>query len=378
MDAYGFTYGRTSPALWSQVGTPGIQDEQTAKIARLMSPQVSKNNFDGVRIALALIVVFAHLSILTQAPEFREFLKVFDKYFAVEGFFAISGFLVTRSYLASDSVLDYAEKRVRRIYPAYLAAVALSVFIGAYVSTLTLPGFFSSAQTFRYVVSNAALLNFLQPTLPSALNGNPIQAINGALWSIKVEVMLYCCVPAVLYLFARFGKATSAITIYVFAVVWVYVFTYVYRGSHSDEIARQFPGQSSYFVLGALLATDERILAATKWIALASMVYLIATDDPRLGVIADPVAYTAIVIYLSTSAFKCLNFGRYGDMSYGIYLYHFPIIQLLIVLHVFAFNAWIGLAAALAFTLMAAFVSWHVIEKPLLKRTSHYVVAAQR
>ena len=60
-----------------------------------------KNNFDSVRIGLALIVVFAHIGALTQLKEFGWFANVFDSDFAVKGFFAISGFLVTKSYLSS-------------------------------------------------------------------------------------------------------------------------------------------------------------------------------------------------------------------------------------------------------------------------------------
>ena len=85
--------------------------------------KMDKNNFDGVRIGLALIVVFAHLSALTQITNFKIFESFFDSNFAVRGFFAISGYLVTKSYLTSISVLEYTEKRLRRIYPAYVTVI---------------------------------------------------------------------------------------------------------------------------------------------------------------------------------------------------------------------------------------------------------------
>ncbi len=69
-----------------------------------------KNNFDGVRISLALIVFFAHVSALTQAHEFKFFEVIFDSNFAVKGFFAISGFLVTQSYLNCHSNFEYFKK----------------------------------------------------------------------------------------------------------------------------------------------------------------------------------------------------------------------------------------------------------------------------
>ena len=76
---------------------------------------MNKNNFDSVRVGLALIVVFAHLAALTQLENFKIFEKIFDSNFAVKGFFAISGFLVARSFLTSNGLKDYAEKRLRRI-----------------------------------------------------------------------------------------------------------------------------------------------------------------------------------------------------------------------------------------------------------------------
>lgn len=337
---------------------------------------MNKDNFDGVRIGLAVIVVFAHLFFLTQLQEFASFALIFDADFAVKGFFAISGFLVTQSYLASSSIREYAEKRLRRIYPAYLASVLLSLAIGVYATTLSLAEFFTSPQTLKYLVANAVFLNFLQTTLPSALAENPIQMLNGSLWTIKVEVALYFCVPATVYLYRKFGSTSSAVVLILLSITWVYFFVHVHSGITGAAIARQFPGQLSYFVAGSLLSVNAQMLSRIKWIAAASLVALLSTDNPYVRLVLDPIAYSAIVIFLSTSAFKSLNFGKYGDISYGIYLYHFPIIQLLIFLGIFKSNAWLGVVATFFLAILAALVSWHAVEKPLLRRGSHYVVIA--
>lgn len=338
---------------------------------------MNKNNFDGVRIGLALIVVFAHLSALTQLGDFKYFKYIFDSNFAVKGFFSISGFLVTRSYLTSKNSLEYAEKRFRRIYPAYVTTILLCLFIGAYTTTLSPPDFFKAPQTWRYVISNALFLNFLQPTLPSALVGNPIHTLNGSLWTIKVEVMLYLCVPPMLYLFKRFGTITTATILVTLSIIWVCLFDIFYNGNVGDEIARQLPGQLSYFAIGSLFAVNAKLLSHIKWIAFPSLAMLFAVSNIYAKLLLDPIAYSTIVIYLSTSAFRSMNFGKYGDISYGIYLYHFPIIQLLIFLGLFESNAWLGFTSTLMLTLFFALVSWHMIEKRLLKRTSHYVLATQ-
>lgn len=336
---------------------------------------MDKNNFDGVRIALALIVVFAHLAALTQAADFKYFEVIFGSNFAVKGFFAISGFLVTKSYLSSRSTLEYAEKRIRRIYPAYTTAIVLCLVIGFFATTLNTSDFLKSPQTLKYILANLTFLNFLQPTLPAVFETNPTQALNGALWTIKVEVMLYFCIPALIYFFKRVGSSTTTVVIFFLSVAWVYFFTFHYSGSKGEEIARQFPGQLSYFALGAFFAVNEKAIANIRVIALVSLLALFMTNNPLAKLIIDPIAYSSIVIYLSIAAFKSLNLGKYGDISYGIYLYHFPIIQVLIFLGAFEANVWIGLISTFVITLITALASWHFIEKKLLKRTSHYVVA---
>lgn len=333
----------------------------------------NKNNFDGVRIALALIVVFSHISALTQISNFKYFDVIFDSNFAVKGFFAISGFLVTKSYLSSRNIREYLEKRLRRIYPAYLVSIIFCLLIALFVTRLSFLEFIKSTATLKYVFANLVFFNFIQPVLPTVFDTNPTQALNGALWTIKVEVMLYFLVPGLIYFFKKFGQKKTTVFLFTLSVIWVYFFDFLYSGSHAQELARQFPGQLSYFSLGAFFSVNEKALKNIMLIALVSLIFLFLINNPLAKLIIDPIAYSSIVIFLSLDACKSLNLGKYGDISYGIYLYHFPIIQLLISLQLFKFNIWIGLAAVILFTLIAALVSWHSIEKRFLKRTSHFV-----
>ena len=334
---------------------------------------MDKNNFDGVRISLALIVVFAHIAALTKMQDFKYFEIIFDANFAVKGFFAISGFLVAKSYLSSRNTLEYAEKRLRRIYPAYTASIILSFVIGLIATTLSVSEYLQSSQTLKYIIANLIFLNFVQPTLPAVFENNPMQALNGALWTIKVEIMLYFCIPALIYLFKRFGSTRTTLIVFFLSVAWVYFFTVHYSGNNGVELARQFPGQLSYFILGALYAVNSKALNKIKIIAFISLIALFVTENPSAKLFIDPIAYSSIVILISVDAFRKVNIGKYGDISYGIYLYHFPIIQALIFTETFKNNIWIGFYATIVLTLLAALASWHLVEKKLLKRTSHYV-----
>lgn len=339
---------------------------------------VDKNNFDGVRIGLALIVVFAHLSALTELSAFSSFGKYFDSDFAVKGFFAISGFLVMKSYFNSPTLTDFCEKRFRRIYPAYLCAILLCLTIGVWTTKLPLADFFISPQTIKYLLVNAAMLNFLQPTLPLTFEGNPVSTLNGSLWTIKVEVSLYLLVPTLFWLFTRFQSTGAALVLAVASSLWVYFFKSHYTGGIGAELSRQFPGQLSYFALGSVMAINKKIFEKQLIILCASAALFLATSQNVARLFFEPFFYSSLVLFLSTKASRNLNVGRYGDISYGIYLYHFPIIQIFVYFKVFQDNPYLGLLATFALTVAAALCSWHFIEKRFLKRSSHYLAAATR
>ena len=71
------------------------------------------------------------------------------------------------------------------------------------------------------------------------------------------------------------------------------------------------------------------------------------------------------------------NFGRYGDFSYGFYILHFPVLQTMVVLGVFAWSPFAALAIACAVVLTLAVLLWHLVEQPFLARSSHFVKATK-
>lgn len=336
------------------------------------------NNFDGVRLWLALIVFFSHLSALTKNSEFWIFEQYANADFAVKGFFAISGYLVTRSFLNGGGILEFFEKRIRRIYPAYLGALLLCIMVGLTTTEMTKVDFLASSETIRYIISNAIFLNFLQPTLPMVFEENPLQTMNGSLWTIKIEMMLYACIPLIVLFFRKFSVTWVFFYILILSVVWIYYFKNISNLSIAEELSRQFPGQLSYFSFGIFLAIKPESQKRLGIISFISLSLLIFINNPIAKLLIEPFAYSTIVLFLSRLKMRHINFGKYGDISYGIYLYHFPIIQTLIMLEVFKENAYFGVVLALSLTLIISIVSWHCIEKPFLKRTSYYVEIAQK
>lgn len=326
------------------------------------------NNFDLLRLLAAIDVVALHVVDLTRAPQLA-FLGEVDTKLALSVFFVISGFLIVQSYERSPSLADYTAKRARRILPAYVAVVLGAVALGAWLTTLPLAEYFG-ATTLKYLVANLSFLNFIQPWLPGVFANNPIPAVNGALWTIKVEVMFYASVPILVWLVRRIGLWPVMIAGYLFACGWWWYFTGLAastgRGAYF-ELAKQLPGQLMYFLPGALL------YYRLDWVLRHGPAFGLVCGWGLFAAVAlewtylFPLALAGSVIFVALVVPHLGNATRFGDLSYGVYVLHFPIIQTLLQLGLFE-QPWVGLTWLAALLLPAALASWHLVEKRFLQR----------
>ena len=145
------------------------------------------NNFDLLRFLLASTVFLVHVHVLSGKDDVAFLSRYLSSEFAVKAFFVVSGYLIFRSYEVSNSIADYFEKRIRRIYPAYATVILICAFGGAFFTQASLSDYFSLAWL-KYVAANLVFLNFLALNLPGLFGGNLFEAVNGALWTLKIEV----------------------------------------------------------------------------------------------------------------------------------------------------------------------------------------------
>lgn len=188
----------------------------------LLRPQVSpllhnENNLDIVRYYLSFAVLFAHFAELTGTANYFPT----SSYTAVGGFFMLSGFLVFFSYLRSKSLKQYFLRRAQRILPPYIAIVLLCAVGGVFITNLSAGDYFSSSQFWQYLGANLTFANFLQPSLPGVFEGQVYESVNGSLWTMKVEVLLYLSIPLAAWLMMRSSR--------VWALVLIYVLSYIYK-----------------------------------------------------------------------------------------------------------------------------------------------------
>ena len=342
-------------------------------------PVPQRNNFDLLRFLFAGAVVLYHARICSLAPEL-DFLRVISADLAVKSFFVVSGFLVFMSFEQSRSTREYFGKRIRRIYPAYATVVIAAALVGACITEAPWREYFSSG-VWRYLAANLAFANFLAPTLPGVFVHNPVTEVNGALWTIKIEVMFYLCVPALAWLAARSGRTRVLALAYAFGIAWsVGLGLFAARSENGTLFARlayQLPGQLGYFAAGALCYYHLPALRRhwTPAVALGVVGLLVGNAWPVLKFGIEPAALALVVVFLAFGVRHLGNFARYGDLSYGVYIIHVPVLQTLVAAGLFERSPFGALTLAIALVLALAFASWHLVEKPFLQRSSHYVVA---
>ena len=350
---------------------------------------LDRNNLDCIRLIMASIVVLFHLSALANLSELSAFGIYLSPHFAVRSFFVISGLLIYRSYARSSSIPSYMEKRFRRIYPAYFTVVTIGAIALFWLSTSPFSHYFGVG-FWKYLGANLLFLNFLAPSLPGVFRSNIVSPVNGALWTLKIEVAFYLLVPVIHSLCRRVGTKTVIAAIFGFSCAWKYGFAWLASlqasrsidamdtsRSISDQLAVQFPGQLMYFCAGILL------LLYFDWLklhfpAIACITLVLFLVDHWFTRSALDVFWISGVVFVFGFWRYLGNFSKYGDFSYGIYIVHWPIIQVLIVLGATRLNPVLFCCISLTLIGLTALLLWHLVESRFLQKSSHYKQAFQR
>jgi len=330
-----------------------------------MTASPRANNFDALRLLAAATVIFSHSFLIAEGNDHREPLIVMSgnqSIFGLAGvfvFFAISGFLVTQSYEATRAPLAFLAKRALRIFPGLFVALVVSGFVLApLVSTLPLAEYFRRPEPWRYVFWNM-LLDLRQHELPRTMFvNNPVGLeINGSLWTLRYEVEMYLMVLVLGV--ARLLILPVMLGLLALGLACIYF--------PSLDVLGGWGWTLSFFASGMILyrLRDTRILDAR--IALAALVALILTV--RFGGFIQFFSLTGcyLAIFLALDRrLPVIPAARFGDLSYGLYIYGWPSEQA-VIWALGGHAAWwqvSGLGLLLAGVM--AFLSWHLIERPAL------------
>lgn len=328
--------------------------------------KININNFDFLRIVFALTVAISHFIELSAVEFFLPIKKFFNTRLAIDGFFIISGFLIAKSYENSLTTKDYIIRRIKRIFPAYFFIILISAFFLFFISSNSATDYFLNGQFWRYLIANLTFQNYFEPCLPGVFETQNICAVNGALWTIKIEEAFYLSLPIFYWLFKKKYMSFNlliAIT-YVSSIVY---FNY-FMAQDNYRIAKQLPGAFAFFAVGILFYKHFQFLFKWRHYIIVPSLLLFILEQYALGTqILKPIAYGFMVFYLAYN-FKFLNnFGKYGDFTYGIYIYHFPVIQVFVYLELFKiYSPLLMFVFTIILVLLLAILSWNYIELPFL------------
>ena len=338
----------------------------------------TSNRFDLIRLVLAsLVFVFHTVALSARESTPLEPILADLAELSIQGFFIVSGALVYGSYQRSRGLLDYASKRFRRLYPAYAVIIIVPTFV-ALVMAIQAPERF--AQIGEYLGANLLFLNFVEPNLPGLFEVNRFSEVNGALWTLKIEVMFYLILPVIAWILARLGR------FWWIGIAVLVVGAFAWRESmlaldhrYADQLARQLPGQMMYFAAGITLwrLVDVMRPHAVALFFIGAAVLALALSIPSLDALRV-LGLTSLIAGIAFMPGPQLNAAAWGDVSYGVYITHFPIVQALVAFGVFsAMGPVMGLAISAVLVFAASYALWWWVERPALRADSHYRQAAE-
>lgn len=333
------------------------------------------NCFDFLRFLFAFNVVLGHLTVIALFPELQQYSRFFDTGLSVTGFFVISGFLIAQSFDRSSSIQSYFSKRAKRLLPAYILVVLACAFGLVVLSALPAKEYFLSAEWWRYLGANLTFLNFLQPSLPGVFESSYINdnSVNPALWTLKIEVGFYLIIPLLMMWLRRSIRPWLILSsLYILAVIYRNGLLSLADMTGTEMysfLARQLPGFMSYFAAGmaGYIYKDYFLKYKNHIITPALLVFGI---EYYYGLdIFTPLCWGIIVLWAAYSLPALNNFAKYGDISYGIYIYHGPILKTLLTLGAFtSIGIWPAVVLYVVIVVAFGLASWHLLENRFLQR----------
>jgi peptidoglycan/LPS O-acetylase OafA/YrhL len=358
------------------------------------------NAFDFVRLSLALLVVIGHsggVGDFGWAPQLK--MRDWEMTFtglatlAVYGFFVISGFLITKSWHHSKSLQEFGGKRLRRIYPGYLVSLLVCGLVFVPIFFWLKEGFdplrfvkLHGKETVQFVIQNL-FVEVRQAGitgLSSDLQGSYL-GVNSPYWSLIHEVRAYGLVAILgvvgLLQSRRFVLGLAIVFNLIYAVCSLdYVLNFGSKSLHFRDLISSYLAHYhifiifTYFIFGMMFYTLVDKIVWNNWLYCLSILGLIVGWKFDIFPIVAPVCFSYFTLY-SSQILPFRNLAKaIGDLSYGIYIYSWPIQLCLLYLGLnkVTGNKFLDLPiyalASIVLSMAAGWLSWNLVEKRWLAR----------
>lgn len=336
------------------------------------------NNFDFLRFLFAILVVISHSYPLSGRNESSQWIHQMTNgqidlaQIGLSGFFIISGFFIFKSLERSKNIFDYFIKRFLRLFPALIVVLLLTIVLAPLVYESELP-FLKNRSVYTYVPNNVILYNF-QSGIKGIFDTNAYHAINGSLWTIRYEFSLYIGL-SLLLLVRKQAQVIFLLLSFVFILFYSLYNFYLSKFAGSTLLGIQgyhLLNLGTFFIGGSLLSSVnfEKFKYKRIVLSIAVVILLLSFLFNHYNSVKH-IIFPIIILLIGFIPLSFISsFGKFGDMSYGIYIYSFPIQQTL--MYFFKMNTYSLMFTSVLLSIGFGYVSWHLIEKRALKYKNYF------
>ena len=331
------------------------------------------NNFDFLRFLFALLVVISHSYPLSGGNESSQWIyhitngQIVLAQIGLSGFFIISGYFIFQSLERSKSILDYLKKRFLRLFPALGVVLLLSILLAPFVYEGKV-SFLNNKDVYTYLPYNLSLYGF-QSSIKGIFDTNSYHAINGSLWTVRYEFSLYIAL-ALLFFCKKQKQLVLFLTFFTFVLFFVLYNFYLSRFGGSSLfglLGLHVLNLGTFFIAGSLCACLQFEKIKNKGLLLGtSILILVLAIKFNYYDSVKHIIFPIVVLLIGFIPLPFIStFGKMGDMSYGIYIYIFPVQQTL--MYFFKMDTYTLMFTSVLLSISFGYLSWHEIEKKALK-----------
>ena len=333
------------------------------------------NNFTFIHLCIGLKVVLSHSMRYFGIQDTLAY-DVIRLFPSVPIFFIASGFLVSASLSRSKSYTDYIKGRILRIYPALYASLGMSLII---MFSLYSP----DIEFKKFIFWLLGQLTIFQYYNPDFFRGYGMGVMNGSLWSVSVQMQFYLVLPLILYCVKQYRNYALWIGLFVALMLANYIFYSFFKDatnrkllivklSHITVLPHLFLFLTGVFFQHNLDLINRYL--KNNFFVFAILYIICAIISAKLGLRYQGAEFNPVLaLCLSLAMFSFAysyrhifaNIGKGYDISYGLYVYHMPIINMFMVLNIF--SPYLNTVFTVLVSVIIATLSLKFLEKPIMQ-----------
>jgi peptidoglycan/LPS O-acetylase OafA/YrhL len=347
---------------------------------------ITRNNaFDFLRLALAFVVLIGHSYRFGNYGEEISF-KINSYtwnyttlgHIAVYAFFVLSGYFITQSASSSKSISDYVIKRIKRIFPAYWICILFVTIIATptiyFLKNNNIINLFGEGyiRQITGTIEASYAGNFVNESVGDVMKGANNTSLQGSLWTIPFEIRFYLLIAIMMF----FGLFRSKNFKFIVAGLWAVAFVIYSLGTLDENFMKLindkvflfgFAVLLNYFLAGSIAYLwRDKIKYSLGLSIICGLLTFLSVTNNWFGLATLFFGYFVISLGVFLPIKNLAK--RIGDLSYGVYLYHWPIQSILYYSWFYKQGFLVYICSSIFFTFLTAFASWHLVEKRFLDR----------